>query len=295
MQTKALLVAFAATLALLGCSTDGGESQANALKPGSPEWFLDATVMNVERGDFVKALEHLENATKGEGPGAERAVVWRTVMTAGLALGHREAAEACKEGIEAKPDSAANLRGPLQQAQRDSRQYTIELVEGLGDFEKVLAKGQVTLDFPFPTGATNESPVMAGIAGGDAVPEQQLADGIAHTLRRHQILSVAEMAGVPGDANAAQAKFDAGPVSVSEDHARITVVRYLADISPMFDTQMLNDPKIRKIVLDRADQWIAPYLESEDEDQKAAAEELKEIIEDERRDMGGSRRRLDRR
>ena len=294
MHLRLLPILFTVALPFAGCSAGGDGETADILQPGSPEWYLDAAVMNAERGDFPKALEHLDNAVGGEGQGAEDALVWRTVMTAGLARGHREIAEACKEGIEAKPDQTATLRGPLQQAQRDARQYTIELVEGLGDFEEALAGGDVTLEFPFPSGSSVPSPVLEGVAEGDAVPEQRMADGISDALRRHQILAVAEMVGEGDDANAAQAKFSGGSATVPADQARITIARYLVALSPLFDTQMLNDPKIRAIVLDRAEQWIQPFVESEDEDQKATAEELVEKIEDERRDMGGTRRRLDR-
>lgn len=292
MQIKTPLAVLAMALLLISCSTDGGASRGP--RPDSAEWYIDAAVMNVERGDFPKALEHLDSAIDREGPAVQDAIVWKTIMTAGLTLGHREVAEACKSGIEAKPDSSASLRGVLQQAQRDSRQYAIEFLEGLGAFEKTLAEGQVALRFPFPSGSVAESPVIATVSSGDAIPEGQMADGIYHTLRRNQIRAVSEMVGAPDEPPAAQAKFDAGPPSVPEMEARLSIARYLAAMSPLFDREMLNDPKIRKIVLDRAEQWITPHLESENEDLKEAAEELQKTIEDERRDLGGKKRRLDR-
>lgn len=292
MQIQKLVVALIAAALIVSC-TGGGSAEALGPEAGSAEWYWDAAVMNVERGDYPKALEHLENAVAGEGEFSERAVVWKTVVTAGLARGHRRVAEACKSGIEAKPESSDSLTGFLQQAQRDARQYTIDLLEGLGEFEKTLADGKLTMDFPFPSGTANESPALMSVSDGDAVPEAQMIDAVDHALRRYQILAVTEMAGADGP-SAAQAQFDQGPVTVPAPRARMSVARLLVGISPLLDTQMMNDPKIRKILLDRAEQWVQPQLEGEDEDLKAAAEELMEKIEDERRDMGGTRRRLER-
>ncbi len=284
----------AALVAALVLSSCGGGGQPAGPRAGSPEWYWEATVQNYDSGDFPKALEHLSNAASGEGDIAEKAKVWKTVMTAGLALGHRELAEACKSSMAAKPATASSLTGVLQQAQRDSRQYAIELLEGLGDFEKTLKAGHATLAFPFPSGNSVEAPAIANLSKGDAVPEGQLADGILQTLRRNQIIAVTEMIGTPGEANAAQAKLAAGPVTPPEPQARLSITTYLVHLSPLFDTQMLNDPKLRKIALDRAEQWLQPCVDSEDEAVKAAAEKLTARIEDERRDMGGARRKLKR-
>ena len=82
MHIKSPLAAVATALLLISCSTDGGESLGP--RPDSAEWYIEAAEMNVGRGDFPKALEHLDTAIDREGPAVQDAIVWKTVMTAGL-------------------------------------------------------------------------------------------------------------------------------------------------------------------------------------------------------------------
>ena len=60
-------------------------------------------------------------------------------------------------------------------------------------------------------------------------------------------------------------------------------------LSAGFSEDRMNDPRIRELILQRAEHWIASGLESEDEAVKERADEFVDIIEDERRDIKGLR------
>lgn len=291
MRTKTSQVCLIATLCLLGAACGGGGAETGPA-PGTAEWYWAAAEENFEVGDFAKATEHLEQVIKDDGPLKQKAVIWRTVLLDGLARGYTEVAEAYRLGIKEKPEAAGYYQNALQQAHRDARQYAIELAESLGDVDEAMSGDAVTLEFPFPSGSATPAPVLATVEAGDRVPDEQLAAALDHTRRRGVILATAELAGLKDQANQAANQFAAGSVEVPADEARLTMAKILLDHSVLFDRLRLNQPDVRKILVDRSEQWSQPFLESENEEMKTRAESFQEEIEDERRDMDRKARRL---
>lgn len=267
---------------LVGCSS-GPEGPAQ----GSSEWYWQSAATEHEDGDFPDAVEELGYAAEGEGEWAQRAVVWHGLLTAGLARGNAAASETCRLALEENADLMALVRGPMQQVQRDARQNIISFVEGLGDFESALGTGDVILDIPFPPGDLVESSLMASLAGGQQISDVQLQAGIKQMLALGVMETVALMAGSGDDLAGAQATFEAGPVTVDAEDVKMIVANYLVDMSYSFTKDRINEPNIRDVVLQRAGDWIESGLESENEGIKEQSEALRDVIEDERRDVKG--------
>lgn len=267
---------------LVGCSS-GPEGPAQ----GSSEWYWQSAATEHEDGDFPDAVEELGYAAEGEGEWAQRAVVWHGLLTAGLARGNAAASETCRLALEENADLMALVRGPMQQVQRDARQNIISFVEGLGDFESALGTGDVILDIPFPPGDLAEASLMASLADGQQISDVQLQAGIQQMLALGVMETVALMAGSGDDLAGAQATFEAGPVTVDAEDVKMIVANYLVDMSYSFTKDRINEPNIRDVVLQRAADWIESGLESENEGIKEQSEALRDVIEDERRDVKG--------
>jgi hypothetical protein len=267
---------------LVGCSS-GPEGPAQ----GSSEWYWQSAATEHEEGDFPDAIEELGYAAEGEGEWAQRAVVWHRILTVGLSRGNAAAAETCRLALEENADLIALVRGPMQQVQRDARQNIITFVEGLGDFESALGTGDVILDIPFPPGDLAEASLMASLADGQQISDVQLQAGIQQMLALGVMETVALMAGSGDDLVGAKATFEAGPVTVDAEHVKMIVAIYLVDMSYSFTKERMNEPNIRDVVLQRANDWIQSGLESENEGIKEQSEALRDLIEDERRDVKG--------
>ena len=275
----------ALTLAgLLGC----GEGGPAAPKGGSPEWHWDNASYYYEKSDFSKMSGELVAIADRETPLNGPARVWRTVLLLGLSKGYLEIGDAYRAAIEQSPDTRQSYEGPLQQVNRDARQYAIELAESLGELDKAWGTGEVVCQFPFPPGSADVAPVFEGMKEGQDVGKEQVAAAAERTVYRGVVLAATEFCGFgegPEFAEKAQTAFQAGPVTVSNDDARFKLAKMLLDASLVFTMLRVDEPKVRDAMIDRSEDWIKPYLESENEELKARAEAFAEEIEDERRDM----------
>lgn len=279
--------------AWMAAACGGGDPAARGPQPGSAAWHWEGAVENFEVDDFAKALEHLDDVAASDDPLASKAVLWRTVTLVGLSRGYIEVIDAYRAGIKEDGSREADYQGLIQQANRTGRQYAIELAESLGEVQKAGAGPDVTLDFPFPSGSGARSNMLTAVEAGDAVPAGQLSTAETHTLRRGLIRATAEIGGIePDNANEASAKFAAGPVTVSATDFRRTMAKLLLDVSLMFSRERVNQPDVRKILIDRAEQWAAPDAESEEDEAQEWSEAFAKEIEDERRDMARKARRV---
>lgn len=252
---------------------------------GSAEWYLEEAMASYTEGDFTAALEDLKYVSDGEA--AARTGVLTGVLTAGLARANMQVADALRAGVEENVDLLPLVREPLQVADRAARQSIISFVEGLGKFKTALGTGDVTLEFAFPPGNREESTAINSLLKGEQISEAQLAAGIRDLQQLGVVQTVSLAAGMADDYAAAQAKFDAGPVTIPGDRFQLIVAGFLVEMSGLFTQKKLNEPKVRDVVIQRGEEWIAAGLESEDAEIKARAGELKADFENERIDMKG--------
>ncbi len=287
------LASAAALAGLPGCN--GGPA---APKGGSPEWHWDNASFYYDRGEFSKMSAELDNVASRETPLKERARVWRTVLMMGLARGYMEVGDAYRAAIEESPKLRPSYEPLLQQINREARQFAIELTESLGDLDQAWGTNEVICQFPFPPGAATVPPVIEGIREGQNVAMEQVESASERTVQRGVVLAATEFCGFGAGAEFAEeakAAFAAGPVTISNDDARFATAKILLDMSLVFSRKRVDDPKIRLALIERAEQWTEPYLESENAELKKRAEEFAKEIEDERRDMRRRARRLKKR
>ena len=295
MQQRSLALSALFLIAVLA-ACGGGDPAARGPQPGSAAWHWEGGVENFDSGDFAKAVEHINDVAGREDPLAEPAVLWRTSTLIGLSRGYMEVVDACRAGIEEDESRDAAYQNIIQQANRDGRQFAIELAESMGEVEKIVAAGDVKLDFPFPSGSASRPNMLLAVESGDAVPSEQMPGVVEATLRRGLIRAAAELGGFDADAgNEASAKFGEGPVTVPADDFRKIMAKVLLDVSLLFSRERVNQPDVRKIFIERAEGWAAPFAESEDEDDKTWAEEFAKEVEDEQRDIERKARRLGKR
>ena len=165
MQTK--YAPFHATI--LGCllllsTCSGGGSGGPA--QGSPEWLWLAAQENFAAADYVKTQEHLDKLADTESEWQKRAAVWRIVVLSGLSRAYRELSDIYSKGAESNNAQSSRFQNGIQQNQRDSRQYAIDLAESLPKYQKLFSDdANILLDFAFPSGSPNDSPLALRLEG----------------------------------------------------------------------------------------------------------------------------------
>ena len=282
--TTVLWMSLVAAALTLSCS--GGPSGP---QQGTPEWYLQAATDNYAIPDFTKTVEQLDEATAAPGELGAKALMWRAVLTAGLARGYDELQATFEEGMEANGDRTAEFQNYVTDYRRRTRVNAIEFSESLGKVKSLIESQEtVTFDFPLPPGDGSASPILEGIKTGGQLPAQ-LDPIVNQTLVRGIYSVTSELTGGTEFAKITSDAQGAG-VQTTPDQFSFGIGRILLDISVMFDREGINEPRVRLHIFDLAETWASPYFENED-----FADRVKDFQfdqENERRDMAGKRRMI---
>ena len=271
-----LFVALVLTgLTLASCSSGGSGPQA-----GSPAWYWQAAEETFASGDYEKAQQHLKEVADGDSEYKEQAALWRAAITGGLARGYMELGNALAEAMEEDEKLVGSFTVRVQDFRRNARRHAINFTESIGAVRKIAGQGPtVALRFPFPTGSANESPTLLSLREGEKVPESQIDAALDHTLKRGLLLQTAQMAGAGDDVAKGQALFESGEASVPQLVFLQNLGKSLYEISALFGSEQLHEPKIQKVMLDSALQCLQPALDAEDGELKQQAMLIKEEID----------------
>jgi hypothetical protein len=277
LWTPLFVVTVLTGLTLMSCSSGGGGPQA-----GSPAWYWQAAQETYASGDYEKAQQHLKEVADGESEYKEQATLWRASILGGLARGYMESGNALAEAMEEDESLTGTFTVKIQGLRRDARRHAISFTESIGGLRKIGdQQPNVALRFPFPKGSANESPTFQGLREGQKFAAAQIDEAISYTLQRGLLLQTAQMAGSGGDAAKAQSMFESGEVQVPKLVFLQNLGKSLYEISALFGSEQLHEPKIQKVMLDNALQCLAPALEAEDADLKQQAMLVKEEIDKE--------------
>lgn len=271
-------------LALAGLVACGGPSGP---PQGSPEWYYQAAVDNFAIPDYVKTVEQLGEATKGEGELGAKATLWKAVLNAGLARGYHELAQTFVKGVEANEDREAEFRNHIDGYRRRTKVNAVDFAESAGAIQKLIgASTSVAFDFPLPRGNGSVSPLLASVEGGN--PATQVPAMEDQTLTRGIFSVIAELTGGGTEYSKLIDEAAAGGIEATPDEMSFGVAQLLLEVGMMFDRAGLNDPKIRGFVVDLAEKWAEPHYENEAFAERV--EDFKFDLENERRDMEGKRK-----
>lgn len=277
LWTLLFVVIGLAGLTLAACSSGGGGPQA-----GSPEWYWQAAEETYASGDYEKAQQHLKEVADGESEYKEQAALWRAAISGGLARGYMELGNALADAMEEEESLAGVYTVRVQDFRRNARRHAINFTESVGLLRKIAEQQpDVALRFSFPTGSANESPTVAGLREGEKFSEEQINAAIDHTLKRGLLLQTAQMVGAGEDVAKAQGAFESGEAKVPQVVFLQNLGKSLYEISALFGSEQLHEPKIQKVMLDSALQCLGPALEAEDETLKEQATLIKQEIDKE--------------
>ncbi len=273
-----LFVAIALSgLTLVSCTSGGGGPQA-----GSPEWYWQAAQETYTAGDFDKTQQHLKEVADGDSEYKDQATLWRASITGGLARGYMELGNALADAMEEDDSLAGAYTVRVQGYRRDARRHAINFTESIGMVRKVAEQQpEVSLRFPFPSGSANESQTLVKLREGEKVMDAQIEAAVDDTLRRGLLLQTAQMADAGEDVAKAKGMFESGEAKVPQIVFLQNLGKSLYEISALFGSKQLHEPKIQKVMLDSALQCLGPALEAEDEALKEQATLIKKEIDKE--------------
>src|SRR5690349_3766786 len=130
MRTHLLLWGLVAGL-LTATSCSSGPEPA---KPGTPAFFWNAAKSTYHSGDFVKTDENLQQILQSENEFTAQARPWAIVMSAGLAQGYLDTAEAFDAGAKMNRQNPTPFRKEASQLRTLASAAALEFTEGVHKF-----------------------------------------------------------------------------------------------------------------------------------------------------------------
>lgn len=243
------IVVLAVTLLFAACTSE------KRVEVGSPEWLWLAARDTYKAGDLEKTATHLEKIEKqGNNPYVERARIWRAVITAGLAQGHMELAQAYAKGWLSSRTNKNFFYRQKSEHLKEAKRLGIDLLECYDACAKEpLDKDKkLVLEFAFPKGSGAEVVDLDRIYKGMDMPEAQRASADEKTLDRGMVRAVSAVLTSADDAPGAQKALQAGRAEVPAARMLLAMGSTLEKLSAVFDSRNLAEPDKEKIFHQRA-------------------------------------------
>ncbi len=277
-----LVLALVLALWLCACSGPKGPVQ------GSPGWLYQAARDSYVAGDWEKATDHLRKIERaGSNPFVQRAQTWRALVSAGMAAGHLEVAQAYADGsISARTNKNAFLRQKSEHL-KEARRHTISLLEALDGLAKGGTDKPLLLEFPFPKGSAGQVPELDRVYKGMPVDNATSAAAAEKTVSRGIVRAVSSVLTSPDDSAGAQKALQAGKAEVPPAKFLLAMAGNMDKLSPIFDRKGLNESEELKVLQERTLDATKRVLDLKpDATMETAAKKLQENIEKARKAPG---------
>jgi hypothetical protein len=232
-------------LALTAC-----ESGPQPPAKGTPAFYWSAAGESWASGDYLKTNEHLEKL--GTGEYAARAVPWRLVLLDGMTHGYAEVADRFETGARVNKTNPAPFRRQTSDLRSVAQRLALSFAESLQQYEKTNPSGEVTLDFPFPSGSANQSPVINKLAEGILAAGPELETAQKQAMSRAVLLAASRVVGAGEDAAKARDSFKPGSARISAEQFYRAMAESSLDTADLFSSLKLDIPDRYKFFCDRA-------------------------------------------
>jgi hypothetical protein len=228
----------AAVAALLSSCSTGPQPPA----PGTAAFTWNAAKSAYHAGDITKTSENLQQLIRGDSDFAARSRPWSILISAGLAQGYTDLAEAYEAGARANRLNPTPFRKQVSILRSMAAAASVEFTEGVHLFLARDKDPNVTLAFEFPTGAVNEPPNLRKVSAGMLMQDSEKELLQAAMLQRGVLLAVTRAVDADGDAARALERFKTGEAQTPRAVFLYAAARRLYDQAALFGPTRLDQP-----------------------------------------------------
>lgn len=255
-----------AALLAAGCA-----SGPQAPEKGTPAFYWSAARENFSKSDWLKTADNLGSLTKSSNEYSKRAIAWNLALTAGMASGYAELADAFEIGGRVNKANPGPFRKQMNDYRTMASRMALSLAEQVGRIDKDLAGDKIPLDFPFPTGTVAPSPVIGKVQTGILPTAGETEAAEKKTLEKNILEAVSAAAGA-GDSAKAREMMKAGAVEVPAAAYRMAIAKALATAAGQYASTKLDQPDKMKAIAGMAQNLMKGAPDSKE------AKELNEKI-----------------
>ena len=239
--------ALAVFWACTSCST-GPQPPA----PGSPAFIWAAAKQTYKTGDFRKTSENLMQLVRTESEFAARARPWAAAMSAGLAQGYLDLAQAYEDGAKASRLNPTPFRKQVSMLQSLGSSSALEFAETVHLLLDKNKDEDVALAFDYPTGSMTEPANLRKVSAGMLMQDSEAEQLWNAMLQRGVVRTVGQMTGTPDDAARTLELFKAGEPKVARPAFLFGLAKSLNDVSALYGPTRLDQPQRLRLLCQQA-------------------------------------------
>lgn len=213
------------------------------IQAGSPAFFWGAAQSAYASADYVKTNDNLGQLTNSENEFTARARVWQMVVSAGLARGYNDLADAYEQGRKFTRKDQAPFREQVRLSRGSASQAALLCGETFRRFLDADKNEKIVIAFEFPK-AVEEPPQLARLGKGLLATGVEADTMQAALLQRGVRAVAAAVAGTPDDFVKAADGFKSGTLPRADFLAGMAAALY--DQSTFFGPKKLDEPQRMK-------------------------------------------------
>ena len=264
----------ALALALASASCAGGPQPP---QPGTPAFFWASAREAYHAGDFTRTDEQLQQILASDNEFVARARAWDILISAGLAQGHAEMADAFEAGARMNRANPTPFRKQVTTERSYASSAAIQFSEEVHKFIARDKDPNVTLEFGYPAGALAQPAALGKVASGMLVQDSERELLQTAMLQRGVLQAVCKA--LDSDDNPAKAagKLKTGEVLAPRNVFLWAAARMLEQQSQLFTPSKLDQPNRFNLLSEQALEALKGVPETKDS--KALAEKIRKALD----------------
>jgi hypothetical protein len=179
-------------------SSCSGTSASSASTVGSAEFYWNAAKETYAAGDYLKTLDDLDHLMETHSEYTARAVPWSLVLTAGMANGYMELADAYTAGAHENKAQALAFRRKANDYRTIASPLALRFAQNVEKMDQLPA-GAVPVAFPMPKGSGSDPELFNRVRGGEMLSQTDAEAAVTLAIQRNVLLAACEAVGAPND------------------------------------------------------------------------------------------------
>jgi hypothetical protein len=232
--------------------------------PGSPAFIWGAAKQTYKTGDFRKTSENLMQLVRTESEFASQGRPWAVVMSAGIAQGYMDLAQAYEAGAKANRLNPTPFRKQVSMLQSLAGASALEFAENAHTLLVKSKDADVTLAFEYPTGGMAEPANLRKISAGMLMQDSEAEQVLNAMLQRGVVKTVGQMAGTPDDSAKTLELFKAGEPKVARPTFLFGMAKSLNEVSALYGSTKLDQPQRLRLLCQQALDALGAIPETKD-------------------------------
>jgi len=249
----------AAIVALTSCSTG-----SNAPAPGSPAFYWSAAKAAYHVGDFRGANKNLTELIKGDNEYTVRARPLAMVVSAGLAKGYTDMADAYEAGARMNRANSTPFHRQATASRSLATAAAMDFAEGMHVFLQKDKDPEVLFACEYPTGSMAEPAALRRVASGVLIQESERDALETAMIQRGVLQTMAKAVGAPDDSAKTLELFKAGEPKIARATFLFATAKALYDTSTLFGSTKLDQPNRLEALCNEAGEALKSVPETKD-------------------------------